>query len=248
MNYGAIIERAARMILRYRYLWLLGLLGGESFSAPTTFARPFPAPTFAGPFPGPFPPGATVIPGSGVYYYGPSPAPTFIPFPSPPPGAVDMRTFFSQHAGVIAAILLAALLAIVIFLVWYFVVGPIATGGLVRAAVEHDAERSATLGKAWNAGLRTFWRILALRVAEVVFLFAVAAVLVGIGFASVAASGFSSNSFGSLGLLFFLILLVGIATQVVVTLAIRAAVMDDRSITDAVGVAIALARRPRRRL
>ncbi len=231
MNYGAIIERAGRIVLRRRYLWLLGLLAGESFSAPTGFPGSFGGPVPAGSFPR-----------SNVYYFGPSPAPNtsvlFGPGSSP-----NIGTFFSDHPGVVAAIIVGILLAIVIGALFFFVLGPISTGGLVRAAVEHDTERSFTLGQAWNAGLRTFWRVLGLRVAEIVFLLVVLAVLAGLAFASMAASGFSSNSFGALAPLFLLVLLVAIATQVIVTLAVRAVVIEDRSITDAVAAAIALARR-----
>lgn len=226
MNYGAILERAGRIVLRRRYLWLLGLLAGESFSAPTGFP---------GSFGGPVPAGS--VPRSNVYYFGPSPAP-FGRGSGP-----DMGTFFSDHPGVVAAIIVGILLAIVIGALFFFVLGPISTGGLVRAAVEHDTERSFTLGQAWNAGLRTFWRVLGLRVVEIVFLLVVLAAVAGLAFASMAASGFSSNSFGALAPLFLLVLLVAIATQVIVTLAVRAVVIDDRSMTDAVAAAIALARR-----
>jgi hypothetical protein len=45
-----------------------------------------------------------------------------------------------------------------------FVLGCIATGGIIRAAVEHDANHEYRLGTAWRAGYATAWRIAGLRV------------------------------------------------------------------------------------
>jgi len=44
-----------------------------------------------------------------------------------------------------------------------FVLGCIATGGIIHAAVEHDANREYKLGTAWRAGYATVWRIAGLR-------------------------------------------------------------------------------------
>ena len=231
MNYGAIIERAGRMILRYRYLWLLGLLGGgDTFSAPTGFP---------GSFSGPVPVGNA--PHSDVYYFGPSPAPSWVPLSAG--GSPNMGSFFSDHPGVLAAIIVGVLLVFVIAAVFFFFLGPVSTGGLVRAAVEHDDGRSFAFGQAWQAGLRTFWRVLALRLLEVVALLFALAILGILALISLAASGFTASAFGSLGLVFLLIILVSIAIQVIATLAIRAVVMDERNISQAVESAIALVRR-----
>jgi len=228
MNYGALIERAGRMILRHRYLWLLGLLGGgEAFSAPTGFPG-----SFGGPLPG------SNVPRSGVYYFGPSPAPF-----SGQGGSVDMGSFFSDHPGAVAAIIVGVLLLFVIGALFFFFLGPVSTGGLVRAAVEHDDGRAFAFGQAWQAGLRTFWRVLGLRLLEIVVLLFALRILGIVALISLAASGFTAGSFGSLGLVFVLIILVSVATQVVFTLAVRAAVMDDRSITQALESSIALVRR-----
>ncbi len=53
-------------------------------------------------------------------------------------------------------------LFVVIFIVM-FVVGCIATGGIIHAAVEHDADHEYASGKAWRAGFATGWRIAGLR-------------------------------------------------------------------------------------
>lgn len=44
-----------------------------------------------------------------------------------------------------------------------FVLGCIATGGIIHAAVEHDQGREYRLGVAWRAGYSTGWRIAGLR-------------------------------------------------------------------------------------
>jgi hypothetical protein len=44
-----------------------------------------------------------------------------------------------------------------------FVLGCIATGGIIHAAVEHDANREYKLGTAWRTGYATGWRIAGLR-------------------------------------------------------------------------------------
>ncbi len=242
MNYGALIERAGRMILRHRYLWVLGLLGGgEAFSAPTGFPG-----SFGGPVPG-------SVSRSNVYYFGPSPAPSWMPLTNQG-GSVDMGSFFADHPGAVAAIIVGVLgavaaiivgvlLVFVIGALFFFFLGPVSTGGLVRAAVEHDDGRPFAFGQAWQAGLRTFWRVLGLRLLEIVVLLFALGILGIVALISLAASGFTAGSFGSLGLVFVLIILVSVATQVVFTLAVRAAVMDDRSITQALESSIALLRR-----
>lgn len=228
MNYGAIIERAARLILRYRYLWLLGFLGGESFGAPTGFPAGFTGPAPRG------------VPQPGVYYFGPGSPPS--PFPFPPVHPLQAGTAV-VNPGLVAAIIIGVLLAFLILAVFYLFLGPVATGGLVRAAVEHDGERSFSLGQAWNAGLRTFWRVLGLRVAALAVIAAALVVLGLVGLISFAASGFTSSGFSGLALIVLLFVLVAIVTQVVLTLAVRAVVMDDRNLTDSVASAVALVRR-----
>jgi hypothetical protein len=58
-----------------------------------------------------------------------------------------------------------------------FLLSCIATGALIRAAAEHDAERPFGLGPAWRAGVAAFWRILGLRLIGVVGALVIAAVL-----------------------------------------------------------------------
>src|SRR2546428_14167495 len=77
-------------------------------------------------------------------------------------GSVDMGSFLSNHPGAVAAIIVGVLLVFVIGALFFFFLGPVSTGGLVRAAVEHDDGRPFAFGQAWQAGLRTFWRVVGL--------------------------------------------------------------------------------------
>lgn len=59
---------------------------------------------------------------------------------------------------IVAILAVLAVVGIVIF-----ILGCIATGGIIRAAVEHDANREYRLGTAWRAGYATAWRVAGLR-------------------------------------------------------------------------------------
>jgi hypothetical protein len=60
---------------------------------------------------------------------------------------------------------LVGILAVLVVLgIVMFVLGSIATGGIIHAAVEHDADHEYRLGTAWRAGYATGWRIAGLRV------------------------------------------------------------------------------------
>jgi hypothetical protein len=60
---------------------------------------------------------------------------------------------------IVAILALLVVLGIVIF-----ILGCIATGGIIHAAVEHDANREYRLGTAWRTGYATAWRIAGLRI------------------------------------------------------------------------------------
>jgi hypothetical protein len=60
--------------------------------------------------------------------------------------------------------LIVGILALVVVLgIVMFVLGCIATGGIIHAAVEHDDGHEYRLGTAWRAGYATGWRIAGLR-------------------------------------------------------------------------------------
>src|SRR6266851_607567 len=75
------------------------------------------------------------------------------------PSSAAVQSFVSANWEWMVGIL-AVLLVVGIVL---FILGCIATGGIVRAAVEHDAKREYRLVTAWRAGYSTGWRIAGLR-------------------------------------------------------------------------------------
>ncbi len=98
-------------------------------------------------------------------------------------------------------------LFVVIFIVM-FVLGCIATGGIIHAAVEHDAGHEYALGKAWRAGYATGWRIASLRL--LTFLLAIVpGFLVGSLVLAAVAGAMSSAAaavgFGLMAVAFFLV-------------------------------------------
>jgi hypothetical protein len=76
-------------------------------------------------------------------------------------------------------------IALAIGIVW-FILGCVATGGIIRAAVEHDDDHDYRFGTAWKAGYGTGWRIAGLRIT--VFALAVAAAIVVGGLAGATAA------------------------------------------------------------
>jgi hypothetical protein len=136
MNYGNLVRRPFEIVARRPYLWLLGLLAGGA----TAF-------NFGGRGPGFGQPGGSGFGRSAqsATYHGPS--------------AAAIQAFLSDHIGwIVGAFAILLVLAVILF-----ILGSIATGGIIRAAVEHDAGREYRLGTAWRAGYRTFWRIAGLR-------------------------------------------------------------------------------------
>lgn len=129
---------------------------------------------------------------------------------------------------------------LVLFLIGYFLISCVTTGALVRGAAEHDAERPFALSAAWQAGVRTFWPILGLRV--LVFLLALVAVgvLAGVfvvGIVSAVndqiAGAVVAFVLGATALLVFIVL--AIAASIVLTLTIRSIVLEQRSVFAALG-------------
>jgi len=101
------------------------------------------------------------------------------------PSNATVQTFWNNNWEWLVAI---AAMAAVIFVVM-FILGSIATGGIIRAAVEHDEGRDYRLGTAWRAGYATFWRIAGLRLATFVLAIAPAVFIGALVGAAVAMSG-----------------------------------------------------------
>ncbi len=148
--------------------------------------------------------------------------------------------FISDNLGLVTAIVAAALL---LALAWFFL-SCITTGALVRASAEHDAERPFRAGLAWRVGLSTFWRILGLRLLEIllVLLWLVVLLAVAGGFALLGYAAYSSGRgvalagvivVGVLAVLTMLVLLIPLGITFI--LATRSVVLELRGPVAAIG-------------
>lgn len=134
---------------------------------------------------------------------------------------------------------------LLIFFVVYFIVSSLATGGLVRAAAEHEAERPFGLSEAWAAGRRTFWAIFGLRL--LILLFALLAITVVGGLILLGVIAAVNNQIASAVLAFVFagsallgLVAIAIAGGIIVTLAVRSIVLEDRSVFSALGRGLSL--------
>lgn len=131
MRYENLLNRAARIVWRRPWLWLLALLAGETYSGgggggnTTSFQR-FGSPNQAAP----------ALPDLG-----------WVP------------QWLTDRAGLI--IEGVALLAVLAFL--WFLLSCAATGALIATVDRVNAGESVSFGAAWRMGLRSFWRVLGLK-------------------------------------------------------------------------------------
>jgi hypothetical protein len=136
-------------------------------------------------------------------------------------------------------------LFVVVFIVM-FVLGCIATGGIIRAAVEHDADHEYALGKAWRAGYATGWRIAGLRL--LTFLLAIVpGFLVGsLVLAAVAGAVNSAAAAVGFGLMAVAIFLVSIAFWFALGLAFqfaqRLVVLEDGNVAESLSTGFRMIR------
>jgi len=125
---------------------------------------------------------------------------------------------------------------LIVLAVVLFILGSIATGGIIHAAVEHDAGRDYRFGTAWRAGYATGWRIAGLRL-----LVLVVAILPGLltgalvlgAVAGAAASPAAAVGFGLLAAVAFLASLVfWLALSVAFRLAQQFIVLEDGHVAE----------------
>jgi hypothetical protein len=156
---------------------------------------------------------------------------------------------FLQERAVLVAALGAVVLLVAIALL---VLSCITTGALVRASAEHDAERPFRHGMGWRAGAGTFWAILGIRLLGVLWALLVAAVV--IAFVVLGVVSYLNGQAAALaavisaGIVVLVALLVAsVAVGIVLILAVRAAVLEERGPIAAVGRGVRLLRtRPER--
>ena len=135
MNYSQLIRRPFEIVARRPYLWLLGFLAGGAAGLN-------------------LPGSGTSQPGSGTNHGYSAASGTY----HGPSWSMLQSVWNANWEWIVGVLALLAAVAIVMF-----ILGCIATGGIIHAAVEHDANREYKLGSAWRAGYVTGWRIAGLR-------------------------------------------------------------------------------------
>jgi hypothetical protein len=219
MQYGEAVTRAFTIIWRFKYLWLLAILGGAEASS------------------GGFNPDFRSFNGlNSLNRRGSTFPDNGTAGPSPSEMGQQFSQFLQDNAG---ALILIGLFLLILVLAW-FLLSCITTGALIRASAEHDAERPFGFGLAWRAGLRTFWSILRLALVGLLWGFLSLLLLttfVVLGFVTYTAGQQTALiAVITIGILVTLLLiLASIIVGIVFTLARRAIVLEQRGPLSALG-------------
>jgi hypothetical protein len=158
-----------------------------------------------------------------------------------PSWAVLQNVWNANWEWVVGILAFLAVLGIVLF-----VLGCIATGGIIHAAVEHDANHEYRLGTAWRAGYATGWRIAGLRLLTFV-LAIVPGLLVGaLVLATVVGATNSATAAVSFGLVaalaFFASMAFWLALGVAFQLAQRLVVLEDGHVAESLSTGFRMIR------
>jgi hypothetical protein len=231
MRYGELITRSFSIVWRFKYLWLLALLGGADVTSG------------GGGFSG----NIGNVGNLGNPSGGPSGGSTVPGGLTGADAAEAFRQAMDALAQVAGLLVLIGVVVAVLALAW-FALSSVTTGALVRASAEHDAERPFGFGMAWRAGVRTFWPMVGLRLLALAYglvVLAVAAGFVGLGVAA-----YLNRQDGLLGavvvfgvLALLVVIVVSIVVGLALILATRAVVLEQRGPLSAVGRGLQLIRR-----
>src|SRR4029077_15725980 len=139
------LSRALRITWRRPWLWLLALLAGESSGAggSGSSSSSFQQPT-----------GGSSGNGAGGANFT-------------PPDLGWLPGWLAGHAG----LLLGIAVAILVIGILLFLLSCVAEGALIRAAAELDQGQQVTLGRAWSAGIGSFWRVLGFKLVQFLLVF-----------------------------------------------------------------------------
>ncbi|TMD03326.1 MAG: hypothetical protein E6J02_14045 [Chloroflexi bacterium] len=159
------------------------------------------------------------------------------------PNWAVLQNFWNDNWLWIAGIFVfVAILGIVLF-----VLGCIAAGGVIHAAVEHDAGHEYRLGKAWRAGYATAWRIAGLRLLTFVLAILPGLLVGALVLAAVAGATSSAAAGLSFGLLAAMASLVSIAFWLTLgvsyELAKRLIVLEDGRVAESLRNGFGMIRR-----
>jgi hypothetical protein len=131
----------------------------------------------------------------------------------PAPSALGLETWVAANLPLVIGLAIgAALLGIVLA-----VLSVIARGGITQATVDLQSGQPTSLGHAWRAGTRWFWRFLGL----LILLAVLASVVVGSVVLAATSLGGAAALFGALSLT------VGVVASIVLAYAERAIVIHD---------------------
>lgn len=206
MNYGSVIRGAWQVTWRHRFLWVLGLFATGGFGS------------CGG--------------GGGSTNWRAAPDDLQNLGPEASRAVSEVGRWLTQNSGLVAGLIAAACALALVFVV----LSLIAQGGMAHATAELGQGRESSLGDAWRAGVRLFWRYLALWLVLVAAALVVAAAValvfaIGAGLASVVGEGGRVVLAILGGLLALVIVLIAIplaiAVGVVVFYAQRAIAVED---------------------
>lgn len=224
MEYGSLIRRAWMLTWRHRFLWVLGLFASSTVGS------------------------CSPIGGGGPgmqWRTGPEEMRRVSPDLE---GALRFgERWFSANLDVVLVVaVLAALLGLVAA-----VLSLLAQGAMARATADLALDRPTTLGAAWGAGVRLFWRYLFLWLLFIALAIAVGLVVALFWGLTFAASQFPADPSRTIltaaaGLVATLTSLISIpvfiALSVVVAFAQRAIAVEDVGPVDALGISLRLVR------
>ena len=152
------------------------------------------------------------------------------------------QAFWNDNWGWIVALLAVALVVGVVL----FVLGCIATGGIIHAAVEHDAGHEYGLRRAWRAGYASGWRIAGLRVLTFLLAILPGALIGSLALAAVAGAGTSAAIAVTFGLLAGIALVAAIvfwlALAAAFQLAQRFIVLEDAHVAESLSAGFSAVR------
>jgi hypothetical protein len=216
LRYEEILSRAFRIAWTRKYLWLLAILAGEATGGGGGFN------TGVSPFGQPR--AGTVTGGTATTFN--TPDLSWVP------------GWIYDRIGIFIAV---AAVLLVIGIVW-FVVGCIATGGLIRAVADIDAGEDVRLGRAWSLGVGSFGRVLGFKLLIALLIVGPALVLIG----GPVLLAVATQRWLLLVLLVPLVLLVAVwalAVSLVSAVGIRALVLDRLGVAGGIGAGVGLLRR-----
>lgn len=216
MPYGEIVSRSWAIIWRHKYLWLLALLASEGAGFSWSSGA------------------------SGSSTRGNSSTTTGT-------GAADWNTVTTWTGAHVALLVTLGLLALALVLA-FFLLSVVANGAIVKASYEYDAGRPYAFAQAWRAGVANFWPVLKVKlIAAVVALAAVVVIAALAGATAYLAVIGAVAGAVVVGLLAAALVLVAIpcsiAFGVLILLAVRGVVVDNRSASTAFSYGFAMFQR-----